>query len=229
MLLNNDNGLLPLSRSVKSIAVIGPNADVPRLGDYSGSNDHLVSVLEGIRSAVSPGTKVTHAKGCGVWELDASGIPEAVEAARGADVAILVLGESDEVCHEGVDQHDLELPGVQMELVKAVCETGKAVVVVLLNGRPLSIGWIAEHVPAIIEAWYPGEEGGNAVADVLFGDVNPSGKLPVSIPRSVGHVPAFYNYKPSARGYYHRPGSPGVPGRDYVFSPPPRSMSSATA
>ena len=133
-------------------------------------------------------------------------------------MVILVLGESDEVCHEGVDQHDLELPGVQMGLVKAVHETGTPVVVVLLNGRPLSIGWIAERVPAIIEAWYPGEDPANAVADVLFGDVNPSGKLPVSIPRSVGHVPAFYNHKPSARGHYHKPGSPGAPGRDYVFS-----------
>lgn len=220
ILLKNDGGLLPLDSNLSSIAVIGPNADVPRLGDYSGSNDCLVTVLDGIRAAASPGSNVTYARGCGVWELDTGGIAEAVEAARNADVAILVLGESDEVCHEGIDQHDLELPGVQMELVKAVCNAGKPVVVVLLNGRPLSIGWIAEHVPAIIEAWYPGEEGGNAIADVLFGKVNPSGKLPVSIPRSVGHVPVFYNHKPSARGHYHKPGSPGKPGRDYVFSSP---------
>ena len=220
ILLKNDGDLLPLDNSLSSIAVIGPNADVARLGDYSGSNDRLVTVLDGVRDAVSPRTKVMHARGCGVWELDTSGIPEAVEQARSADVAILALGESDEVCHEGIDQHDLELPGVQMQLVKAVCETGTPVVVVLLNGRPLSIGWIAQHVPAIVEAWYPGEEGGNAIADILFGRVNPSGRLPVSIPRSVGHVPAFYNHKPSARGHYHKPGSPDKPGRDYVFSSP---------
>lgn len=220
ILLKNDGDLLPLNTNLGSIAVIGPNADVPRLGDYSGSNDRLVTVLEGIRAVVSPNTRVTHARGCGVWELDASGIADAVEAARSADVAILALGESDEVCHEGIDQHDLELPGVQMQLVKAVCETGTPVVAVLLNGRPLSIGWMAEHVPAIVEAWYPGEEGGNAIADVLFGIINPSGRLPVSLPRTVGHVPAFYNHKPSARGHYHKPGSPDRPGRDYVFSSP---------
>ncbi len=219
-LLKNEGGLLPLSKDAGSIAVIGPNADEVRLGDYSGDNDKLVTVLDGIRGIVASGTTVRFAKGCGVWELDTSGIPEAVKAAKQSDVAILVLGESNEVDYEGNDVHDLELPGVQMDLVKAVCETGTPTVVVLLNGRPHSISWIAENVPAIVEAWYAGEEGGNAIAEILFGDVNPSGKLPVSIPRTTGHIPAFYNHKPSARGHYHVPGSPGKPGRDYVFASP---------
>ncbi len=220
VLLKNEGKLLPLRKDIGKIAVIGPNADVPQLGDYSGTNDKLVSVLEGIRGIVSSGTIVTHAKGCGIWELSTDGIPEAVEAAKNADVAVVVVGESNEVSFEGNDTHDLELPGVQMELVKAVQGTGTPTVVVLLNGRPLSISWIAEHVPAILEAWYPGEEGGNAIAEILFGGANPCGKLPVSIPRSVGHVPVHYNHKPSARGYYHKPGEPGKPGRDYVFAPP---------
>jgi len=179
-----------------------------------------VTVLEGIRRKVGSNTRVAHARGCGVFELDTSGISEAVEIARASDVAVMVLGESREVCDEGVDQHDLGLPGVQMDLVRAVYETGTPTVVVLVNGRPLSIEWIADHVPAILETWFAGEEGGNALADVLFGDFNPCGKLPVSFPKSVGHVPAFYNHKPSARGYYRSPGEPGKPGRDYVFSSP---------
>lgn len=220
VLLKNEGDLLPLRKEIASIAVIGPNADVAQLGDYAGDNDRLVTVLEGIRGTVSPKTTVRHAKGCGVFELDAGGMAEAVEAAKNSDVAVVVVGECNEVCHEGIDVHDLELAGLQLDLVKAVHETGTPTVVVLMNGRPLSISWIAEHVPAVLEAWYPGEEGGNAVAEILFGDANPCGKLPVSVPRSVGHVPVFYNHKPSARGYYHKPGEPGKPGRDYVFSSP---------
>lgn len=107
-----------------------------------------------------------------------------------------------------------------MQLLKAVYATGTPVVVVLMNGRPLTIKWMADHIPAILETWFAGEEQGNAVADVLFGDVNPSGKLPVSLPQSIGHIPVFYNCKPSARGYYKKPGAPGKPGRDYVFATP---------
>lgn len=219
-LLKNEGGLLPLRKDLPSIAIIGPNADAVRLGDYSGTNDNLVTLLKGIKAAVSPGTTVRHAQGCGVFELDTSGIAEAVEIARESDVVVLALGESNEICYEGVDQTDLELPGVQMELVKAVCATGKPVAAVLMNGRPLSISWMAENVPAILEVWYAGEEAGSGIADVLFGDFNPCGKLPVSIPRSVGHVPSYYDHKPSARGIYHKPGEPGKPGNDYVFSPP---------
>jgi len=218
VLLKNEGNILPFKRDLSSIAVIGPNADVAQTGNYSGYNDNLVTVLRGIRERVSPDTEVNYAPGCGIYELATDGIAEAVGVARRSDIAIVVVGESTKVCEEGVDQHDLELPGVQLDLVKAIHAAGTPVVAVLMNGRPLSVTWLAENVPAILEAWLPGEEGGNAIADVLFGEANPSGKLPVSMPRSVGHVPCFYNHKPSARGYYHQPGRPGNPGRDYAFS-----------
>jgi beta-glucosidase len=175
---------------------------------------------------------VAYAKGCGIFELSKDGFTEAVEAARKSKAAVVVVGgvsmaqggigwgddrDSTATCGEGFDLTDLELPGVQQELVEAIAATGTPTVVVLVNGRPLSISWIAENIPAILEAWYPGEEGGNAIADIILGNVNPSGKLTVSFPKTVGQSPVFYNYKPSARGYYHQPGSPGKPGRDYVF------------
>ena len=220
VLLKNERGLLPLAKDQKSIAVIGPNAATSRLGNYSGVGVETVSVLDGIRKAAGSPTEVRYAEGCGVYELSTDGIAEAVEIARNADVAVLVLGESVDVCTEGTDQSDLELPGVQMDLVKAVHETGTPIVVILINGRPLAIKWIADHVPAILEAWFCGEEQGNAIADIIFGAVNPSGKLSVSLPQSTGHIPDFYNCKPSRRGYYQQPGEPGKPGRDYVFASP---------
>ncbi|MCL5736714.1 MAG: glycoside hydrolase family 3 C-terminal domain-containing protein, partial [Actinobacteria bacterium] len=218
VLLKNEGGLLRLKDSIRSIAVIGPNADAVQLGDYSGWNESLVSPLAGIRNRVAEGVEIRHARGCGIWERDKDGFGAAVAAAAGCDVAVVVVGESTEICSEGTDTNDLELPGVQLDLVKAVCETGTPVVVVLLNGRPLAIPWIAEHADAVLEVWFAGEEQGNAIADVIFGHINPSGKLPVSLPRSTGHVPCFYNKKPSALGYYKQPGSPEKPGRDYVFS-----------
>jgi len=234
ILLKNEHDLLPLDRNIESIAVIGPNADVAQLGDYSIEKDQVVTPLEGIRRAVSRKTKVIHAKGCGICELSRKGFDEATAAAERAQAAIVVVGGSSMVrsgigwgtgdkgghvatCGEGFDRTDLNLPGVQQELVEAVAQTETPTIVVLVNGRAYSIPWIAEHIPAILEAWYPGEEGGNALADVIFGKINPSGRLPVSIPRAVGQLPVCYNHKPSARGYYHRPGSPGNPGRDYVF------------
>ena len=166
--------------------------------------------------------------------LSPDGIPRAVKAAQESDVAVVCVGGTSHSlggigwggedgaasCGEGFDRADLRLPGAQENLVRAVRDTGTPTVVVLVNGRPYSIPWIAKKVPAIVEAWYPGIEGGHALADVLFGKVNPSGKLPVTFPRSVGHVPSFYNHKPSARGVYHKPGTPDKPGRDYVFSDP---------
>ena len=122
------------------------------------------------------------------------------------------------LCGEGYDRAGLNLPGIQQELIEAIVATGTPTVVVLINGRPLSISWIADHVPAILEAWYPGEEGGHAIADIIFGKVNPSGKLPISFPRSVGQIQNYYNRKPTAGGYYHKPGRPAKPGRDYVFA-----------
>ncbi|HEV2494144.1 MAG TPA: glycoside hydrolase family 3 C-terminal domain-containing protein [Terriglobia bacterium] len=237
VLLKNQNHLLPLNKNLKSIAVIGPDADNVwnQLGDYSPSvvPQHVVTMLEGIKGKVSPGTHVAYARGCRVLGDDRSGFPEAVEAAKHADVAIVVVGEqfgSGDSHHreeqptdgEGSDVASLDLTGAQEDLVKAVSETGTPTVVVLINGRPLSVRWAAEHVPAIVEAWEPGERGGQAVADVLFGDYNPSGRLAITIPRSAGQLPAYYNYKPSKaywiehgwtrnRAYVEMPATPLYP------------------
>lgn len=206
VLLKNDGNLLPLSKEVKSILVAGPNAHSPRnqLGDYSGSS-LVVTVLDGIKARVAPGTEVRYARGCGIKDPSTEGIAEAVAAARECDLAILVLGESSwtegMTGGEGNDRAELDLPGVQQQLLEAIYETGTPVVLVLINGRPLTIGWAAEHVPAILEAWYPGQEGGTAIADVLWGDYNPGGKLPITFPRTVGQLPLYYNYKPSGRAY----------------------------
>ena len=235
VLLKNDGDLLPLDKSVRRIAVVGPNAAIAELGDYCFAKEDAVSPLAGIRSGVSRRTRVVYAQGCGIHELCTDGFAEAVAAAKGSAAAIVVVGEASlsssgvgwiidgkdtrpPTCGESYDRAELNLPGVQEDLVKAVVATGTPTVVVLVNGRPDSIPWIAENVPAVLEAWYPGEEGGNALADIIFGKVNPSGKLPISVPRTVGQVPVYHDHKPSARGHNHRPGSPGHPGMDYVFT-----------
>jgi beta-glucosidase len=210
VLLKNDHGLLPLKKTLRSVAVIGPNADDlhSQLGDYVPHKipQHIVTVLEGIRQIVPAGTEVTYVKGCEVIGPGADEIEKAKEVAARADAAIVVVGESNQwgggkpsTNGEGRDSATLELVGRQEELVKAVLATGKPTVVVLINGRPLAVRWIAEHVPAIVEAWLPGERGGQAVAEVLFGDVNPSGKLSVTVPRHVGQLPVYYNMKKSKR------------------------------
>jgi len=217
VLLKNEAGLLPLKKDLSAIAVIGPSADSVRnmLGDYSypahvekllGEQStgqvSMVSVLEGMRRSLSPTARLAYAKGCDVTDESKAGFPEAIEIARKADVAVLVLGEKSGLtttCTSGEarDRADVGLPGVQEELVRAIYETGTPVVVVLMNGRPLAIPWVAEHVPAILEAWVPGEEGGAAVADVLFGEANPGGRLPITFPRAVGQIPIYYRHKPS--------------------------------
>lgn len=232
VLLKNDRDVLPLKKNVKSIAVIGPNADNAKnqLGDYSPKAlpQHIVTILEGIKARVSQETKVVVARGCGITTNDKIGFGEAVQAAKAADVAVVVVGESEggtggnrepATDGEGHDVASLDLSGVQEDLIKAVAETGTPVVVVLVNGRPLSVRWTAEHIPAIVEAWRPGELGGQAVADVLFGDYNPSGRLPITVPRSIGQFPAYYNFKPSKtywieqlkRGYADMPATPLYP------------------
>jgi beta-glucosidase len=231
VLLKNEKNLLPLKKSLKSVAVIGPNAEdvMNQIGDYSPMviPDHVVSILEGIKAAVGPGTTVTAAKGCKVLGDDKSGFAEAVRAAKNAEIAIVVVGENQRQTHEGLDRerptdgegHDvasLDLTGVQEDLIRAVSETGTPTVVVLINGRPLSTRWTAEHVPAIVEAWLPGERGGTAVADVLFGEYNPSGRLAVTVPRVSGQLPVYYNYKPTKtlwmnRGYPEMPATPLYP------------------
>ena len=203
VLLKNENGLLPLKKDLKRIAVIGPLADeqIALLGCWScmGKPEDVVTVLEGIKNKVSKKTKVLYAKGCDIQGDSTKGFKDATDKAKAADVAIVVVGESREMSGEGGCRSSLDLPGVQEKLVRAVCETGVPVVMVLLNGRPISISWSAEHVSAILEAWHPGMQGGNAVADILFGDFNPGGRLPVTFPRTVGQVPIYYNHKNTGR------------------------------
>lgn len=225
ILLKNEKNLLPLDRSkLKSIAVIGPNANRAHLGGYSDNPGRGISILEGVTNKVEGRVKVTYAEGCkitkegGNWWADASHlsdpaedaklIAEAVETAKAADAAILVLGGNEDTNKEAwADNHlgdrdNLDLIGRQNDLVKAVLETGKPTIVFLINSGPLSINYVAEKVPAILEGFYLGQETGVAAADVLFGDYNPAGKLPISFPRSVGQLPIYYNHKPTARRGY---------------------------
>lgn len=193
-LLKNNGNLLPLSKSIQRIAVIGPNADVARYGDYEmESNGERISMLQGIRLMV-PQSTVTFDAG--------KDIPSAVAIAKQADIVILGMGEQQGISGEGFDRSNLDLPGNQEQLLEAVVATGKPVVLVLENGRPLTIGWAKEHVPAILEAWYPGEFGGKAIAETLFGDNNPAGRLTITFPRSTGQLPDFYNSDPSRMEKY---------------------------
>jgi beta-glucosidase len=203
VLLKNDGGLLPLRDDLRSIAVIGPLADsaADLLGTWHarGRSEDVVTVLEGIRRRAGAGVAVTHARGVSVGGTDQDGFAAAVAVAREADVAVVVVGESADETGEAASRTEIGLPGVQQELVAAVHATGTPVVAVVMSGRPLAIPWLADHVPAILQAWHPGIQGGPAVADVLWGDQNPGGKLPVSIPRSVGQIPVFYAHAPTGR------------------------------
>ncbi len=223
-LLKNEGNLLPLDPgAMKTIAVIGPNANRSLLGGYSGVPHRDVTVLEGIQARLGKRVKVLYSEGCkitvgGSWaqddvtasdpDTDRKQIAEAVKVARRADVIVLAIGGNEQTSREAWspkhlgDRPSLDLVGRQEELVKAMLATGKPVVVLLFNGRPISINYVSQNVPAILECWYLGQETGHAVAEVLFGDTNPGGKLPISIPRSAGHLPAFYNHKPSARRGY---------------------------
>jgi beta-glucosidase len=201
VLLKNEKNLLPVNKNVRSIAVIGPNAYSKKnqLGDYVADTvlQDVVTVLEGIRNKVSPQTKITYVKGCEILGDEYNEIKKAQKVARQSDLAVVVVGENRSTDGEPCDVFDLDLSGLQEQLVEAVYETGTPTVVVLINGRALSVRWIAKNIPAILEAWNCGEQGGNAVADILFGDFNPGGKLSVSIPKHVGQLPVYYNYKPS--------------------------------
>src|SRR5262249_5162734 len=235
VLLKNDAGILPLDRSrLKSVAIIGPNADRAHLGGYSDDPGHTVSILDGIRNKVGNSVKVNFAQGCktheqgGKWwsdkstlstaEEDGRLIAEAVQAARDSDVAIIVVGGNEDTNKEAwADNHlgdrdSLELVGRQNDLVKAVLETGKPAIVFLINSGPLAINYIAEKVPAILEGFYLGEETGTDATDVLRVDYDPSGKLPISVARSVGQLPIYYNHKPTARrGYLYASKEPLFP------------------
>jgi beta-glucosidase len=228
VLLKNDGRLLPLDvKKLKSIAVIGPNAADVHLGGYARDPGRGVSVLDGIRERVGPSVEVLYAEGCKIttgkqgWAgwyenntqlADPKGqeasIQAAVAASKKADVALVVVGETESTNREAWsedhlgDRDSLDLLGAQEQLIKAVVDTGVPTIVLLINGRPLSINYVAAHVPAILEGWYLGQEGGTAAARVLFGDVNPAGKLPITFPRSVGQLPDYYNHKPSRNRSY---------------------------
>lgn len=203
VLLRNEGNVLPLTPATKTIAVIGTLANDGRssLGGWAaaGRGEDAVTVLAGIQRAVGNNARVLFAPGAPVEEADTSGFAEAVRIAREADVVVLVVGEHQDMSAEARNRSSLDLPGVQQQLVERVHALGKPTVAVLMNGRPLSIPWLAKHVPAIVESWYLGVEHGSAVADVLFGAVNPSGKLPVTFPQTVGQVPIYYNHKNTGR------------------------------
>jgi beta-glucosidase len=234
VLLRNENQLLPLDKKISSIAVIGPLADSKRdmEGSWGVGNDakDAVTVVEGIRNKLPSDVRIEYAKGPDIKrdipsffeafmnrpkappqtpaEIEEA-FNKAVDTARRAEVTVMVLGELADMSGEGASRSSLDLPGKQQQLLETVVATGKPVVLVLINGRPLNLAWAAEHVPAILEAWYPGTEGGNAVADILFGDANPGGKLPVTWPRCVGQVPIYYAHNlthmpETSRGFVSR-------------------------
>jgi beta-glucosidase len=193
-LLKNEHGLLPLPKTLRRIAVVGPNANAARYGDYADETKGArLSVLDGIKQLL-PGAEI-------VFD-DGSDVQAAVHRIQGAEVVVVGLGENQKISGEGFDRSNLDLPGNQEPLLEAVVATGIPTVLVLENGRPLTINWAVEHVPAILEAWYPGEFGGRAIAETLFGDNNPAGRLTMTFPRSVGQLPDFYNYDPSKRLKY---------------------------
>ena len=209
VLLKNDGDVLPLAKNARSIAVIGPLADNQQdmLGSWTGDGrkEDVVTLLAGLRAKASPATKINYARGCAIQSTSIDGtaealwLDEAVRIAREADVVVVAVGESADMTGEAASRASLDLPGRQLELVKAVIAIGKPTVVVLMNGRPLTINWIADNAPAILETWFAGIQAGNAIADVLFGDVNPGGKLPVTFPRTVGQVPLYYAHKNTGR------------------------------
>ncbi len=223
-LLKNEGNLAPLDlHRIKTIAVIGPNADRRMLGGYSGIPKHYTTLLQGIRDRVGQSVRVLYHEGCkitigGSWQQDdvtpsnpqedRKSIAEAVQVAQQADVVILAIGDNEQTSREAWalnhlgDRASLDLVGLQDELIDALAATGKPMLAVLFNGRPISIRNLAAKAATIFECWYLGQETGRALAETLFGDINPGGKLPITIPRSVGHIPAYYNYKPAARRGY---------------------------
>ena len=226
VLLKNEDGVLPLSKEIRKIAVIGPNADDPLvlLGNYHGTPSSSVTPLEGIKRKVGATAEVVYAKGCEIRSDDTSGFSAALAVARDADVIVAVVGlsqliEGEEGQREGVaggqrssgDRETLELPGVQRELLQALYETGRPLVVVLMNGSAVAVNWAADHAAAIVELWYPGEEGGTALADVLFGDYNPAGRLPVTFYESVDQLPPFRDYAAEGHTYRYFRGKPLYP------------------
>ncbi len=236
VLLKND-GALPLRAGEQKIALIGPGAANPQLGNYIAASalEKTVSILEGMKKRAP---QLVHERGCSIAFYEEEEMERAVQAAKDADVAVLVIsdnscyyggvgwgdenpqGSSVVTCGEGYDMHTLTFPACQQTLYDRIAATGTPVVLLMMTGRPYQLTEAQESAAAIMQVWYPGQEGGEAVARLLFGEVSPSGRLPISFPRSVGNLPCFYNHKRSARGIYHQPGSYETPGKDYVFSSP---------
>ena len=215
VLLKNENNVLPLKKNIKSILITGPNADATgsSISRYGPSKVNVISVLAGIKQKVGKEIEVKYTRGCEITDknwpeseiipsilsgTEKSEIEKAQQLAKSVDVAILVIGEDDKIVGESKSRTSLDLPGYQLDLVKAIYETGTPVIVILMNGRPLSINWINKNIHGIIEAWFPGMWGGAAVADVLFGDYNPGGKLPITFPKSAGQIPLNFPYKPAS-------------------------------
>ena len=203
VLLKNSNSLLPLKKDLSKIAVIGPLADSKQdpLGPWAavGNPNDVVTIVEGIKKLVTPKTEVLFSKGCDIEDTSTDNFDDAVKTATESDVVILCIGERENMTGEANNRSTLDLPGVQQKLAEEIYKTGKPVVVILMNGRPLSIEWIDRNMSAIVEAWFLGIKSGDAIAEVLFGDYNPSGKLPVSFPRTVGQIPIYYNHKNTGR------------------------------
>ncbi|MDN5202159.1 beta-glucosidase BglX [Fulvivirgaceae bacterium BMA10] len=214
VLLKNENQLLPLKSDIKSIAVIGPLADnkteLNGTWSFFGDLDDPVTVLEGLRNKIGPSTELLYAKGCEFYSDSKEHFQEAIATAKKADVVIMAIGESAVMNGEAASRSSIDLPGIQKDLVREIHKTGKPIVALVFSGRPLAISWMDENIPAILETWFLGTQTGNAISEVLFGDYNPSGKLPVSFPRNVGQVPIYYNYKQTGRLYdgdYDEPAS----------------------
>lgn len=232
VLVRNEDGILPLDRDrLRSVAVIGPNAAQVQFGDYMWTNDsrYGITPLQGIEALAGDRVKINYAQGCDLHSADRSGFAEAVAAARRSEVALVFVGARsgapgrpwpNSVSGESFDLSDIALTGVQEELIRAVEATGTPVVVVLVAGKPSAMPWVKEHCEGVVVQWYGGEQQGRAIAEILFGEVNPSGRLNVSFPQSTGHLPVFYNHYPTDKGFYKKPGTPESPGRDYVFSSP---------
>lgn len=241
VLLQNKDQILPLKLDkVKKMAIIGPNSAQLQFGDYTYSHEskYGMTILQGLNEALEDSVKLIHAQGCKISDLSKDGFVEARQIANESDVVVLVCGGSsrqfggvgwltegvpgDEAvtCGEGYDIDQINLPGVQEDLIKEVASTGKKVILILLNGRPYDLTRVLPYTSAVLEAWYPGEEGGRVVADILMGKVNPSGRLAIDWVRNSGQAYSHYNYLPCSRGFYQSYGTPEKPGRDYVFSSP---------
>jgi len=201
VLLKNERNALPIGKDVRSVAVIGPNANAVRLGGYSASVVKVVTPLKGIRNRFPKRVKIGFAEGCAVEGDSKDGFDKAVKLASKSDVAVLVMGNASETEGENRDRSNLDLPGVQEELILEIAKTGTPVVVVLVTGSAVTMGKWIDEVGAVLTAWYPGEEGGHAIADVLMGRCDPGGRLPITFPKTMGQLPLYYSYKPDGRGH----------------------------